>query len=94
MQPIHRNTIDPFKIYIQVKATSGPVKKGRTARAFIRPMKLAHIRKWVRSPELVVVVFWFEQLNKAYFAIPAHQYTEWALFQKKGRLRSLGYIVR
>src|SRR5216683_4741955 len=82
VQPIHQDVVDPFKMYVQVKALGKGTRGGARSRSnFTRTFPRDHIRKWIRSPELVIVAFWLERSDVIYFAVPARQWTEWRLHE-------------
>jgi len=66
--PSLEDFVDPFRIYIKVKGIEKTQALSRNHGRLILRLKKEHLIKWVRSPELVVVL---EETGQIFYSIPA-----------------------
>lgn len=87
VQTAHQDVVDPFRIFLQVKATgklSFPKKFNGHAR---KTFKRDHIIRWIRSPDLVVIVLWDVVSNEGYYVIPTQHVAEADLIRSTAKTR-------
>ena len=71
--------VDPHRIWIQVKGTEDRSRLTTKTNGLHLKISEAHAFRWIRSPELVVVVLWDVSTNQGWWSLPARSICEWDL---------------
>ncbi|WP_437646906.1 DUF4365 domain-containing protein [Sorangium sp. So ce362] len=84
IQPSQNNNIEPFRIWAQVKGTTGTRSPHKKSDTHSIPIKIAHLLKWLRSPEYTIVILWNTKTNSGLYCVPIMTLNEHQL-AKSGR---------
>jgi hypothetical protein len=71
--------VDPHRIWIQVKGTEDPSRFITKKDGLHLKISEDHAFRWIRSPELVVVVLWDVRANKGWWSLPSTSLSEWSI---------------
>jgi len=79
VQTTLNSEVDPFKIWLQIKGTER-ISRFRSRNGQISmSVRKAHIERWLRSSEMVIVLLWDISANRGLWCKPSAQHTEWSL---------------
>lgn len=81
VQTDHEGKMDASRLWIQVKGTAD-IDRYRTSKKskkerFSYPVSFDHVKRWIRTIDLVIVVLWDVEQDIGYYAVPRRQVDEW-----------------
>lgn len=83
VQPMFDESVDPFRIWVQVKGTNDAETLRNSAGQLAWRVSHGHILRWIRSLETNVVVLWDIKTNRGYWTLPRTEFNEWECYQSK-----------
>lgn len=84
VQPSFDETVEHFKVFIQVKGTANiEGYRQKKSKEIVRSIDFAHMLKWLRSKELCVLVLWDTVKKEGLFYLPKAELNEWDFYTQR-----------